>query len=62
MNWRKAERIIRRKPYLLDPYRCRSTNAAKRLLAVEGMPSAEKVLSGARIRAGMLWQAAVREL
>lgn len=52
MGWRKAKRLLQCKPYLLDPYRCRSTNAAKRMLATEGIPSAEKVLSGARIRAG----------
>lgn len=52
MSWHTAKRLLQRKPYLLDPYRCRSTNAAKRMLATEGIPSAEKVLSGARIRAG----------
>lgn len=52
MSWHTAKRLLQRKPYLLDPYRCRSANAAKRMLVAEGIPSAEKVLSGARIRAG----------
>ena len=53
MNWGTAERIFQRKPYLLDPYRCRSMKDAKELLAREGMPSAEQVLTAARLRAGM---------
>lgn len=53
MNWGTAERIFQRKPYLLDPYRCRSVKDAKKLLAKEGMPSAEQVLTAARLRAGM---------
>ncbi len=53
MNWGTAEKIFQRKPYLLDPYRCRSVKDAKKLLAKEGMPSAEQVLTAARLRAGM---------
>lgn len=37
----------------LDPYRCRSMKDAKELLAREGMPSAEQVLTAARLRVGM---------
>ena len=53
MNWGTAEKIFQRKPYLLDPYRCRSMKDAKELLAREGMPSAEQVLTAARLRVGM---------
>lgn len=53
MNWWKAKKLIQRKPYLLDPYRCRSIESAKEFLAAEGRPSAEDVLTAARIRAGM---------
>lgn len=53
MNWWKAKKLIQHKPYLLDPYRCRSIESAKEFLAAEGRPSAEDVLTAARIRAGM---------
>lgn len=36
MNWLKAKRLIRRKPYLLDPYRCRSAEEAQKILDEEG--------------------------
>lgn len=53
MNWLKAKRLIRRKPYLLDPYRCRSAEDAQKILDEEGVLSPDALLSAARIRAGM---------
>lgn len=53
MNWLKAKRLIRRKPYLLDPYRCRSAEEAQKILDEEGVLSPDALLSAARIRAGM---------
>lgn len=53
MNWLKAKRLIRRKPYLLDPYRCRSAEEAQKILDEEGVLSPDALLSAARVRAGM---------
>ena len=53
MNWLKAKRLIRRKPYLLDPYRCRSAEEAQKILDEEGILSPDALLSAARVRAGM---------
>ena len=53
MNWLKAKRLIRRKPYLLDPYRCRSAEEAQKILDEEGVLSPDALLSAARGRAGM---------
>lgn len=53
MNWLKAKRLIRRKPYLLDPYRCRSAEDAQKILDEEGVLSPDALLSAARVRAGM---------
>ena len=51
MRWRKIQRKFRRKPYILDPFRCRNYQAAKELLFAAGLPSAFEVMETARIRA-----------
>ncbi len=53
MSWRKAKKIILIKPHIIDPLRCRSTCAAKKLLMSEGIPPAVEVFTIARLRAGM---------
>ena len=50
MNWLKAKRLIRRKPYLLDPYRCRSAEEAQKILDEEGILSPDALLSAALLR------------
>ena len=49
MNWLKAKRLIRRKPYLLDPYRCRSAEEAQKILDEEGVLSPDALLSAAEL-------------
>lgn len=57
MRWGKVQRkLLRLKPYLLDPIRVRSTRAAKKLLYKQGLPSAMEVMEVACIRANLSWE------
>lgn len=53
MRWRKAKKILRKKPYLLDPVRVRSMEAAKEALYEEGLPSAQELVYAACRKAGI---------
>ena len=63
MRWGKLKRkLLRPKPYLLDPLRVRSRREVERMIREEGVPPAMEVLESARIRAKLdpeQWEALI---
>lgn len=53
MRWRKANNLLREKPYLLDVYRVRNAAAAQRLARSAGIATASDIMSMAQNRSGM---------
>ncbi len=53
MQWRKAQKLFIKKPYLMDPYRIQNNRAARRQLYADGLPRAFDVLDRARLRANL---------
>ena len=52
MRWRKANNLLREKPYLLDVYRVRNAAAAQRLARSAGIATASDIMSMAQNRSG----------
>lgn len=63
MRWGKLKRkLLKPKPYLLDPLRVRSRREVERMIREEGVPPAMEVLESARIRAKLdpeQWEALI---
>lgn len=61
-SYRKTRALLKRKPFLLDPYRIRNAEEVRAFIAEAGYPAPEAILERARRHAGMDAEAWARHI